>query len=66
MVRIRERLAVQGDLLAERLAKDFTEIVNDAPREKLEAAGLTGSPPPRRGEGRKNAACRLRVFIKEL
>lgn len=40
MVRVRELLALAGDKLAERLAKDLTEIVNDALREKLEREGL--------------------------
>jgi len=47
MVRVRERLAQQGELLAERLAKDLTEIVNDALRVALEKEGLW--PPTQEG-----------------
>ena len=47
MVRVRERLAAQGDLLSEKLAKDLTEIVNDALREYLERAGFW---PPAAGD----------------
>lgn len=45
MVRIRERLATQGDKLAEKLAKDLTEIVNDALRAYLEMNGFWPTPP---------------------
>lgn len=40
MARIRKRLAEQADALGKRLDKKFTEIVNDALREKLEREGL--------------------------
>lgn len=40
MVRVRQRLAKQGDVLAEKLDKDLTEIVNDALREYLQRAGV--------------------------
>lgn len=40
MARIRKRLAEQADLLGQRLDKKFTEVVNDALREKLEREGL--------------------------
>ncbi len=39
MVRVRQRLATQGDILAERLDKPLTELVNDAFREYLERHG---------------------------
>ena len=39
-VRVRERLAKQGDILAARLEKTLTEIVNDALRKVLEENGL--------------------------
>jgi hypothetical protein len=39
MVRVREKLAEVGDQLAEDLAKDLTELVNDAFREYLERHG---------------------------
>lgn len=45
MVRIRTRLAQQADQLAEKLDQDFTQVVNDALREKLERANLW--PPPK-------------------
>jgi hypothetical protein len=44
MARIKARLVQQAELLGERLEHDFTQIVNDAVREKLERAGLW--PPP--------------------
>ncbi len=48
MVRIREALAKQGDALAELEARDLTEIVNEALREKLERKGMwpVNRPPP--------------------
>lgn len=44
MVRIRQRLAEQAEILAQRQVTDVTEIVNDALRERLEREGLW--PPP--------------------
>lgn len=44
MVRIREVLAVQGEILAKRLAKDLTEVCNDALREMLEKNNLWPVP----------------------
>ena len=40
LVRIKPRLAAQAEVLAERLESDFTKVVNDAIREKLEREGL--------------------------
>lgn len=53
-VRIREPLAVQAELLAERLAHDLTQVVNDAVREKLERESLwpPQPPPARRARGK--------------
>ena len=45
MTRIRERLALQLDLLADRRDTDFTEQVNRLIQEGLEREGLW--PPPR-------------------
>ena len=43
-VGIRGPLAAQAELLADRLAQDLTQVVNDAVRERLEREGLW---PPR-------------------
>jgi hypothetical protein len=48
MCRIRERLAAQADRLCERLDQGFTQVVNDALREKLEREGLWPPPPPKK------------------
>jgi hypothetical protein len=50
MVRIKPRLATQGELLAERLESDFTKLCNDALREKLEREGMW--PPPDAKQGK--------------
>jgi hypothetical protein len=48
MVRIRASMTAAGDALAERLATDFTELVNIALREFLERHDVW--PPPREKE----------------
>lgn len=48
MCRIRGRLATQAKKLGDKLEHDFTQVVNDALREKLEREGLW--PPPERAK----------------
>jgi hypothetical protein len=47
MVGIREQFIAPGDILAHRLGMGFSEMVNQAVREKLERDGLW--PPKERG-----------------